>query len=185
MKYVSDFRWFYIWHCVNKSTGLGPGNFSIYTDAERSHISCNASSLVGPASLVMLFREHSELCLTGFDPCHTLLIHHYFLTKFVNIILNSIHSFQMMNPLCLGYALVLRPALSWTEGLWQLQFTIQCSSFYLYACIPYVGWDVVLIVIVCIFLDSQEHYCDDNVHFGQQHVASIFGICYLLGLNFL
>ena len=174
MKYVYDFRWFYIWHCVNKSTGLGPANFSMYTDPERSHISCDVSYLSGPVSLVMLFRQHTELCLTGFDPCQPLLFRYYILTKLVNIIffileesdINSIHSFQMMSPLCLGYALILRPALSWTEGLWQLQFTIQCSSFYLYACIPYVGWDVVLIVIVCIFLDSQEHYCDDNVHFG-------------------
>ena len=31
--------------------------------------------------------------------------------------INSIHSFQMMSPLSLGYALILRPALSWTEGL--------------------------------------------------------------------
>jgi hypothetical protein len=32
----------------------------MYTDPDRSHISCNVSSLLGPVSLVVLFRQHSE-----------------------------------------------------------------------------------------------------------------------------
>ena len=32
----------------------------MYTDPERSHVSCNVSSVLGPVSLDMLFRWHSE-----------------------------------------------------------------------------------------------------------------------------
>ena len=32
----------------------------MYTDLERSHVSCDVSYLLGPVSLVMLFRQHSE-----------------------------------------------------------------------------------------------------------------------------
>lgn len=52
--------WFYIWHCLNKFTGLGLENFWMYTDLERSHVSCDVSYLLGPISLVVLFRRHSE-----------------------------------------------------------------------------------------------------------------------------
>jgi hypothetical protein len=32
----------------------------MYTDPERSHVSCNVSSLMGSVSVVVLFRQHSE-----------------------------------------------------------------------------------------------------------------------------
>lgn len=32
----------------------------MYTNLERSHVSCDVSSLLGPISLVVLFRWHSE-----------------------------------------------------------------------------------------------------------------------------
>jgi hypothetical protein len=50
----------FLFDCVNKFTGLGPRNFSMYTDSDRSHIGCNVSSQLGPVSLVVLFRQHRE-----------------------------------------------------------------------------------------------------------------------------
>jgi hypothetical protein len=50
----------FLFDYVNKFTGLGSRNFSMYTDPDRSHIGCNVSSLLEEVSLVVLFRQHNE-----------------------------------------------------------------------------------------------------------------------------
>ena len=46
--------------CVNKFIGFGPTNFSMYTYPERPRVSCDVSSVLGPVSLIVMFRKHSE-----------------------------------------------------------------------------------------------------------------------------
>ena len=141
---------------------------------------------MGPVSLVALFRQCSELCSTGFDPCHSLLNHYYILTKLVNIILfilkgseiDSMHSFQMMNRLCLGYALV----------LWMLYHGLNaCDNYntmleFLFVCL-YHRFSVKHFNCELVqFSGFTRALLRSQCSFWAQHVANIFQICYLLGL---